>query len=409
MAQTAKDFFLRTPGTPWMSVPEEESLIIIPPKKPEFLTQASPILEPITDTMVVPPSPLANVGTAPTTGPVVSASEAPIVAPQPIAMQEEPKITTGVVQMPTVQVRHVSPLTAGQVMDAAMDTAGFVHAFGEPDMPGDTFLTRIRGYHKEKAEQANKDMIARAQLLNALKSSRSLSEVEKLQQKAEFLRSMGASDDEIRQSFLKGSGVTVNMGANKMTEVSAKRFADHLGGIDTTVSTLGSIMPSVNKILPKLRSGEFTTGGGTIGDVLTRFGANIGIAEPDTKRNIADFDVVLATHLQTIIDRLNTGPMSDSDRKYYEARTVNLGNSTEDNIRRLEILQEIFDDNARLQRYANQLLLNPSTLDNPALANKYLLEERDQILKERQERSSVSLEGLEFENKRGQRFRVVRE
>lgn len=335
----------------------------------------------------------------PATGPQMS------LAATPVVVEETPASQAPVALEPQAPIA-VKPVTAESTTQFAsafdprawsQPTADFFEAY-TAGTAGSDFLKNYREIQGARADQEYKRMIANAQLLNALKpKAGGTSEAEKLQARADFLRGMGASQEEILQSLLRGNSTTINLGGNEMTKTSANRFADHVGGIDTAVTTLAPVMGSVSRVKSAMQSGDFKTGGGRIGDALTRLGVNLGLSNKDLARNVAEFDNVLATHLKTIIDSLNTGPMSDADRRYYEARTVNLGDSVEGNIRRLEILEEIYNDNRELQNFANKLFIDPATRADPAQANIALMRERDRILSRRQSNSGPDQTGKTYE------------
>lgn len=333
----------------------------------------------------------------PQTGPQMSIPATEPVPPAPVVDEVSPVEPAPVVEVAPVTYQATTPhVSAFDPRAWSQPTADFFEAY-TAGTAGSDFLKNYREIQGARADQESTRMIANAQLLNALKSKAGTSEAEKLQARAAFLKGLGASQEEILQSMLRGNSTTINLGGNEMTKTSASRFADHVGGIDTAVTTLAPIMGSVSRIKSAMQSGAFKTGGGRIGDVLTRFSINIGLSDKDLGRKVAEFDNVLATHLKTIIDNLNTGPMSDADRRYYEARTVNLGDSVEGNIRRLEILEEIYNDNRELQNFANKLFIDPATRADPAQANIALMKERDRILSRRQSNGGSGQTGKTYE------------
>lgn len=378
-------------------------LVSITPAAVAMPDKASPII-PGKDTVVIedlPPiqeetQPEVKIAPVPPRKPEMQGPPIPQVYGPPAPVDYGPHLPEPVTAEPVVAEQVTPFVSAFDPRALAQPTADFFEAY-TAGTAGSNFLKNYREIQQSRADDEYKRLIANAQLLNALKPRAGTSEAEKLQARAGFLKGLGASQEEILQSMLRGNSTTINLGGNEMTKASASRFSDHVGGIDTAVTTLAPIMGSVSRVKSAMQSGAFKTGGGRIGDVLTRFSINIGLSNKDLARNVAEFDNVLATHLKTIIDSLNTGPMSDADRRYYEARTVNLGDSVEGNIRRLEILEEIYNDNLELQNFANKLFIDPVTRADPAQANIALMKERDRILSRRQSNANSDQTGKTYE------------
>lgn len=256
------DLFRQNGANALVSIPEEE-------------TPMMSLAAPLTDEV-------------PATGPQMSLAAMPMVveeapAPQaPVTLEPQAPITV----KPVTAESTTRFASAFDPRAWAQPTADFFEAY-TAGTAGSNFLKNYREIQQSRVDDEYKRLIANAQMLNALKGKGSTAtELEKLQQKASFLRGLGASDNEILQSFLKGSGTTINIGeksaqrrTQNMDDLMAKRIEEDMAqlALNDNMMALGDV------VLQAFESGQLSYVGKPFAEEAYKFGAMLGLLPESTE------------------------------------------------------------------------------------------------------------------------------
>lgn len=260
-------------------------LVSITPAAVAMPDKASPII-PGKDTVVIedlPPiqeetQPEVKIAPVPPRKPEMQGPPIPQVYGPPAPVDYGPHLPEPVTAEPVVAEQVTPFVSAFDPRAWAQPTADFFEAY-TAGTAGSNFLKNYREIQGSRADQEYKRMIASAQLLNALKSKSGTSEAEKLQAKAAFLRGMGASDNEILQSFLKGSGTTINIGeksaqrrTQNMDDLMAKRIEEDMAqlALNDNVMALGDV------VLQAFENGQLSYVGKPFAEEVYKYGAKFG-------------------------------------------------------------------------------------------------------------------------------------
>lgn len=223
----------------------------------------------------------------PQTGPQMSIPAVEPVSPAPVVNEVSPVEPAPVVEVAPVTYQATTPhVSAFDPRAYAQPVADFFEAY-TAGTAGSDFLKNYREIQQSRADDEYKRLIANAQLLNALKGKGStMTELEKLQQKAAFLKVLGASDNEILQSFLKGSGTTINIGeksaqrrTQNMDDLMAKRIEEDMAqlSLNDNMMALGDV------VLQALESGQLSYVGKPFAEEAYKYGAKLGLLPESTE------------------------------------------------------------------------------------------------------------------------------
>lgn len=236
----------------------------------------------------------------PQTGPQMSIPSTEPVSSAPVVNEVSPVESTPAVEVAPVTYQATTPhVSAFDPRAWSQPTADFFEAY-TAGTAGSDFLRNYREIQGARADQEYKRLIANAQMLNALKSKAGgTSEVEKLQARADFLRGMGASDNEILQSFLKGSGTTINIGeksaqrrTQNMDDLMAKRIEEDM----TQLSLNDNMMALGDVVLQALESGQLSYVGKPFAEEVYKYGAKLGLLPESTEAAVQALQTLGTTY-----------------------------------------------------------------------------------------------------------------
>lgn len=204
-------------------------------------------------------------------------------------------------------------------------------------------------YHQYGTQKMN----ARAAMTNALKQK---SELGNVGQTIRDMSSAGYTEQEITDYLMKsGGGVNVSLGEKTTDKVAGERIQKQINAIDVAANQYLGMRGSLDSLEERLASGQLRTGGGTIGELFAEVGVDLGLTDAQKARDVEDFRIVFGQQMGKILDSLNVGAISDSERTMFKKLAVSFGKSPEANLQLVRALRLAGELALDTQRYYNSI------------------------------------------------------